>query len=313
MKLQSLAQRYPNARRRFNILYLVSSRLPDAPVLLARAARAKGAAVVVNQNGVAYPGWQRDGWERINAPMASLLGMASHVFYQSAFCQAAADMFLGVRPQQSEILHNAVDTARFTPAATAPDRPLTLLLGGTQYARYRVDAALHTLARVRRTAPNARLLIAGTLRWPSDASPRAEVDDLAVRLSIDGAVDYLGPYTQRDAAAVYRRADLLLHTKYNDPCPSVVIEALSCGLPVVYSSSGGVPELVGEDAGIGVPAAHTWERDVPPDPDALAAAVLRVQAGLSRYAEAARQRAVDRFDISPWMERHARVFERLVA
>jgi glycosyltransferase involved in cell wall biosynthesis len=313
VKLQSLAKRYPNTRRRFNILYLVSSRLPEAPVLLARAARAKGAAVVVNQNGVAYPGWSGRGWKRINAPMTALLRAASHVFYQSEFCRLAADEFLGVQPTQWEVLHNAVDTARFSPARTVIDRPLTLLLGGTQYARYRVEVALRTLAQVRRSVPDARLIVAGTLRWPSERTPRADADRLATQLSIQDAVDFIGPYTQAGAVEIYRRADLLLHTKYNDPCPTVVIEALACGLPVVYSRSGGVPELVGDAAGIGVPTVQTWERDVPPDPEALSHAIITVRRSFANYAAAARQRAVDRFDVIQWMERHARVFERLTA
>jgi glycosyltransferase involved in cell wall biosynthesis len=310
VKLQELERAFPNAGRRFNILYLVSSRLPEAPVALARAARAKHAAVVVNQNGVAYPAWHGPGWERTNAPMAALLGAATHVFYQSRFCKETADRFLKVLPERWEILHNAVDTERFVPAAERPPRPLTLLLGGTQYARYRVDAGLRTLALVRERVPDARLLVTGLLRWPSDATPRTDADRLARALRVETAVDYVGPYAQADAVAIYQRADVLLHTKYNDPCPTIVIEALACGLPVVYSSSGGVPELVGEAAGLGVPAAENWDRDIAPDPEALCDAVLRVDRDRTAFAAAARQRARC-FDVRPWLARHRDVFRTL--
>jgi glycosyltransferase involved in cell wall biosynthesis len=80
----------------------------------------------------------------------------------------------------------------------------------------------------------------------------------------------------------------------------------------VYPSSGGVPELVGDDAGIGVPHPDSWERDDPPEPDALADAVTRVLADLPRYAAAARKRAVERFALGPWLDRHAELFAALV-
>ena len=97
----------------------------------------------------------------------------------------------------------------------------------------------------------------------------------------------------------------------NDPCPSVVLEALASGVPVVYPRSGGVPELVGDDAGIGVPHPDGFERDEPPGADALAEAVTRVLADLPVYRAAARARAVDRFSLEPWLDRHAELFERL--
>jgi glycosyltransferase involved in cell wall biosynthesis len=50
-------------------------------------------------------------------------------------------------------------------------------------------------------------------------------------------------------ARVMRSCDVFLNLSENDPCPNVVLEALSSGLPVLYKRSGGVPELV-EDCGV---------------------------------------------------------------
>jgi glycosyltransferase involved in cell wall biosynthesis len=312
VKLQRMQARFPHRPWRFNLLYLVSSRLPTDPDGLVSLARAHGVPIVLNQNGVAYPAWHGPGWEATNATLGRVLRAASHVLYQSAFCQRSAEHFLGPAGGHAEILYNAVDTGIFTPAPRAAG-PLTILVAGTQDLRYRVSVALETLARVARERRDVRMLIAGRLRWSHD--PRAaalDAQQLAADLGVTDRVTWLGPYTQSDAPALYRRADLLLHAKYNDPSPGVIPEAMACGLPVVYSASGGMPELVGKDAGIGIPAELSWEREIPPDAAAMAEAVLRVAADFPRFAAAARQDAVDRFDLGPWLDRHATVFEALL-
>ena len=87
---------------------------------------------------------------------------------------------------------------------------------------------------------------------------------------------------------MFRRAHVLLHTKVNDPCPTVVIEAMACGVPVAYPASGGTVELVGDEGGIGVPHDDGFDRDEPPSPEALAAALTAVLADRERFAAAAR-------------------------
>jgi glycosyltransferase involved in cell wall biosynthesis len=308
VKLQGLAREFPDTPYRFNVLYLVSSHLPEGAVTLARWARRKGARVVINQNGVAYPGWHGPGWERVNAPMRELLALADHVFYQSAFCRRSADQFAGPTPAPHEVLHNAVDTSLFSPAPSAEARPLTLLLAGTHEAWYRYETAVRTLAELRSKGHDVRLLVAGRLRWRQDAAAaETEARQLVSSLQLEPFVQHLGRYTQAAAPRLFRGADILLHTKYNDPCPTVVIEAMACGLPVVYSASGGVPELVG-DAGEGVPTTASYERDYPPPPAALADAVERVARERGRFAERARERAVRDLSLDHWLARHRAVF-----
>jgi glycosyltransferase involved in cell wall biosynthesis len=298
VKFSILDEALPNAPRDFNVLYLGSSALPLEASKLVGLARRRRVAFVWNQNGVAYPGWYGDGWQLVNAPRAKLLHDADHVFFQSAFCKVSADRFYGEREGPWEVLHNPVDTRRFQPAAHGT-RPLTLLLGGNQYQRYRLEVALATLALVRRERPDARLLVAGELSYAS-----------AVIVDQPG-VELLGPYTQADAPALMQRADLLLHTKYNDPCPTVVLEAMASGLPVVYSRSGGTPELVGADAGIGIDAPLDWDQDHPPAPEKLSDAVLRIATRLADHSAAARERSL-RFELRRWIDRHHTVFTELI-
>ena len=303
-KFQRLALRFPNDPTGFTVLYLGSTWLPRDLGPLLGLARRRSVPVVVNMDGVAYPGWAGEQTEELNEPYRRALRAATHVLYQSEFSKSSADEFLGAPPGGWEILHNAVDVNHFTPAAEPPPNGPVVLLGGDQTQAYRLELGLRTFARVLESEPFARLLVTGRLVSPAEPL----IDQLELR----GRVDLVWRYSQREAPDVMRRAHLLLHTKVQDPCPSVVIEAMSCGLPVVYPASGGTPELVGEEAGIGVQHPTGWERDEPPAPEELAAAVLRVLDDRPQFSAAARSRAVDNFDLAPWLERHGELFNDLL-
>ena len=163
-------------------------------------------------------------------------------------------------------------SGRFTPAEQSPEAGPVLLLGGDQYQPYRLELGLETLAALLPSHPDAQLLVTGRLA--------TQPEPIVERLGLRRHVHFLGRYAQAEAPALFRRAHVLLHTKVNDPCPSLVIEAMAAGLPVVYPRSGGVPELVGDDAGIGVPHPDGFERDEPPSADELADALTRVLADL---------------------------------
>jgi glycosyltransferase involved in cell wall biosynthesis len=302
-KFQRLARRFPNRPTDFNLLYLGSTALPRDLEALLRLARRRGIKVVLNQDGVAYPGWAGAASDELNRRYSRALQAADHVFFQSQFSKESSDLFLGGPVGEWEILYNAVDVDQFTPAKDVPANGPVLLLAGDQTQAYRLELALRTFARVLEVEPAARLLVTGRLVSPVEPL----IDDLRVR----DRVELLGTYAQRDAPELIRRAHLLLHTKVKDPCPSAVIEAMACGLPVVYPASGGTVELVGDEAGIGVPHPESWDRDEPPSPHALADAVSRVLADRTAYAAAARRRAVERFALEPWLDRHAELFARL--
>jgi glycosyltransferase involved in cell wall biosynthesis len=298
VKFQRLQRTFPNRPRDFNLLYLGSSSLPSDEQAVIRLAKRRRAPIVLNQNGVAYPGWAGKRTEELNDRLRTVLRRADHVVYQSEFCKSTADEFLGPAPAAWEVLHNAVDTTEFTPADEPPAGPPVLLLAGDQFQPYRLATALRTLALL----PDVRLLVTGSLVEDGHA--------LADQLGVAGRVLFTGRYAQREAPAVYRRAHVLLHPKVNDPCPNVVLEALACGLPVVHSESGGTPELVG-DAGVGVGSDTTWEQDVPPDPELLAAAVEHVLGQLDPFRAAARARS-EQFDFAPWVDRHRTLFSELL-
>jgi glycosyltransferase involved in cell wall biosynthesis len=303
-KLQKLAARWPNSPADFSLLYLGTTYLPRDLRPLLWIARRRRAKVVVNQDGVAYPGWAGDRTVELNEPLRRALQAADHVVYQSAFSKRSSDLFLGEPRATWEILPNAVDVDAFAPGPTPAAGP-AVLVGGDQTQEYRLELALETFRHVLSDHPDARLLVSG--RLVSDPEPTLR------RLGLASAVDFTGRYAQAEAPDVFRRAHVLLHTKVNDPCPTTVIEAMACGVPVAYAASGGTVELVGDEAGVGVPHPDGFDRDEPPAAEELAAAVSAVLADRERLAAGARRRAVERFALTDWLDRHAALFASLTA
>jgi glycosyltransferase involved in cell wall biosynthesis len=310
VKLQHLQEAFPESPHAFNLLYLVSSAQPPFADELARWARSHDIKVVWNQDGVAYPAWAGRHAAGLNATMRAAMRHSDHVLYQSEFCRASAGHFLGVPAAPAEVLPNCVDTDRFRPApAPLPSTPWTLLAAGSHQHRARVIRAVEVAAELRRRGREVRLVIAGPLDWDNAAADLARtVRDLGV----EALVELLPSYTQREAPAIFQRAHALLHLKYKDPCPTVVIEALACGVPVVGSRSGGLPELVSDDAGVLLDVPDSWDEIHVPGAGVAAEAVTRVMQDHGRWREAARRRAEQRFRREAWVARHRTIFHGLL-
>jgi len=312
VKVQDLKSRFPANRISPNLLYLVSSALPYDAEIQAKAAKKAGGIVVLNQNGVGYPGWHGPGWEKFNLPMKRIYALADFVVYQSEFCKQGAEKYLGPTQAPYSILHNPVDSQAFSPANSIPAGGPILLLAGTHQFKYRVEAAVETFALVLKNLPEARLRIAGQHTWTSQPEALRFLQSCAEQKGIADKIELIPPYSQTDAPALMRGAHILLHTKYNDPCPRLVVEAMACGLPVVYSATGGMPELIGERGGLGVPGPDDYEKDHPPRADSLANGVEKIWADYPAFRKGARQQVLDHLDLEPWLKKHEELFGQLL-
>ncbi len=308
IKLLHLRREFPQSAEA-NLIYLVSSALPADAEAVVKRGKALGMKLVWNQNGVAYPGCYGASYPWFNRRMAKLRADADYILNQSRFSEQSADRYLGPSRVPSEICFNPVDTSEFVPAA---EKKLSrgrarVLAAGTSHAFYRTKSALDVTRELLRRGCDVELVLAGEFRWRgASAQVAAETRDLGDRVVI------VPPFSQAGAVALYQEADVLLHTKYNDPCPTVPIEAMACGLPVVGTASGGMPELVDARSGVLVPIVQGWNEDLPGDTGLLADAVERVFADREEFAKAARQRALEHFDVAQWMERHRKIFTALV-
>lgn len=109
---------------------------------------------------------------------------------------------------------------------------------------------------------------------------------------------------QQELAAYYSMADMLVNPTYADTFPTVNLEALACGTPIVTYRTGGSPESVTEETGLVVDKG---------DFDALVKAIEEVKAkGKTHYSSACRQRAVALYNKDDRYEDYMTMYESLL-
>jgi glycosyltransferase involved in cell wall biosynthesis len=202
-------------------------------------------------------------------------------------------------PRKLLVIPNAyfIDSDPATPRRM--DRQLIGFVGrlvDQKGCEFLVRAAPHVLAEM----PSARVVIVG------DGPERPNLERLARELGVASAVEF-GGYDPHPARRMREMAVLAVPSIY-EPLGMVALEAMACEVPVVASAVGGLPEVVeGGTTGLLVP---------PRDPDALAAALLRIlkapdQAASMGAAGLARARAG--FSPEVISNRYAEVYNRLAA
>jgi len=128
-----------------------------------------------------------------------------------------------------------------------------------------------------------RLVVVG----PGDAD---FISDLR-QICDTGDVEFVGGKPHSQAIEIMRSAEVFVLPSYTEGFPNVVIEAMASGLPIIATSVGAIPEMIGDGRGILVP---------PKDSVALASALKNLIADSSsrrRFGELARDKAYRDYSI----------------
>ena len=155
----------------------------------------------------------------------------------------------------------------------------------------RIDAVVEVFARIAARQP-ARLLLVG------DGPELATAQRLARQLGVSALVDAVG--AQDAVIPLLSVADVFLLPSAQESFGLAALEAMACGVPVIASSVGGLPEVIEHT--------RTGFLHAPDDLDGMASsAVALLQDRLlhQRVAAAARQRVLDSY----CLERVAPMYE----
>jgi glycosyltransferase involved in cell wall biosynthesis len=187
----------------------------------------------------------------------------------------------GVPAERVHVIPSGVRPALF--AAADPVDPLAglprprIVFLGRLHAQKNVDLLLLAAARLRYPA---HVVVVG------DGPDRQRLEELRDRLGLRRRVTFLGFVGHERVPALLRGADVLVMPSRYEELGTALVEAMHCGLPIVATRTGGIPDLVGDGvSGILVP---------PGDADGIADAVDRLVADPAlrrRLGEHGRERA----------------------
>jgi len=203
------------------------------------------------------------------------------------------------------VIPNFVDTDLFKPEsngefrkAIAPNGEKILVHTSNFRPVKRVPDTIRIFEKVQKEIPSKLILV-------GDGPDRSECERLSRQLDLCDTVKFLGK--QEGLVEILSSSDLFLIPSQSESFGLAALEAMACGLPVVSSSVGGLPELVkhnetGFIAEIG-------------DIDRMAKYALELLSNDKKYklfSENSRHRAVEKFDKSKVVPLYEEYYEQIL-
>jgi glycosyltransferase involved in cell wall biosynthesis len=203
------------------------------------------------------------------------------------------------------VIPNVVATDEFRLADPRERRKGELIFVGYLRAIKGIDLLLDAFARVHAARPGTVLRLVGKAPTLADQERwTRQVEDLR----LGDAVRFDGPADRAGVVEAMSRASILVHAGSRETFGVVAVEALSTGLPVVVTDSGGITEVLGDEPDRFGRLVRSRE------PEAFAEAILDVVDHPERFDPASLRAGVeDRFNIRAVSARIVDLYEEVLA
>jgi len=269
------------------------------------------------------PGYELSSWvERTAVEAADAL-----IAVSQAMAADVARVYPGIDAAKVKVVHNGIDTDEFfpDPGTAGPERlgvdlgmPYVLFVGRVT----RQKGITYLLEAVRSFVPGAQVVLcAGAPDTPEiEREVRSQVEQLAVQRRGVLWVEEMLP--RHDLVQLMSHAAVFVCPSIYEPFGLINVEAMACGVPVVASAVGGVPEIVVDgETGYLVPFEPSGDAfGSPAAPQAFAGALaqrvnqLLLAPEMARqFGAAGRRRALAEFTWKAVAAKTVAIYEQVLA
>ncbi|PKY09276.1 phosphatidylinositol:UDP-GlcNAc transferase subunit PIG-A [Aspergillus campestris IBT 28561] len=195
-----------------------------------------------------------------NKLLKFILSDVDHVICVSHTCKENTVLRASLDPLMVSVIPNAVVAENFRPRAytpritdrlsggsqevqaspelLGPDDTITIVVISRLFYNKGTDLLIAAIPRILASHPNVRFIIAGS-------GPKAiDLEQMLERNVLQDKVEMLGPVRHEEVRDVMIRGHIYLHPSLTEAFGTVIVEAASCGLYVVCTRVGGIPEVL---------------------------------------------------------------------
>lgn len=154
--------------------------------------------------------------------------------------------YLKINQNKIVILRNAVDTNRFKPLRNKnlrkyykiEDDEILILFVGYLDTFKGIFELIDAFGEIKQIYNNIKLMIIG------NGPKKHELENRVLALDLEKSVMFTGNLKPDEMHSYYQAADIFTLPSYTEGLPLAVLEAMSCGIPVIASNVGGIPEII---------------------------------------------------------------------
>ncbi|CAL8106313.1 unnamed protein product [Calicophoron daubneyi] len=175
----------------------------------------------------------------MNNVVECVLTLVDEVICVSHICKENTVLRTGIDPGRVYVIPNAIDSSMFIPDVSARDpNYVTIVVISRLDYRKGLDLLVTIIPPLCAIFPELRFIIGG------DGPKRLDLEEIRERYQLHSQVKLVGMLKPHEVRSILIQGDIFLNTSLTEAFCIALLEAVSCGLLVISTAVGGVPEVL---------------------------------------------------------------------